>query len=70
MVQFNVVQPDSSKWTSQNSYDVVALLLRKLAVWSILINLDFDIYRYFGPLEAAYEPIDDDRYDMVQCGVA
>ncbi len=30
-IWYNVVQPDSSKGTSQISYDVVALLLRKLS---------------------------------------
>ncbi len=64
-IWYNVVQPDSSKWTSQISYDVVALLLRVLSDWAAPINFVTIAAKYNGPLEAAHEHIDDDRYYMV-----
>ena len=58
----------SPHWTSQSSYEAVALLLRALSVWAVLMSLYSIATEYNGPLTAAHKRIDDDRYDLVECG--
>ena len=60
----------SPYWTSHISYETVASLLRTSAVWAVLMCLHCITAEYNGSLEAAHAHIDDDRYDMVECGAA
>ncbi len=54
----------SSEWTSQISYESVALLQHAQAVCSVQMSFYSIAAKYNGPLEAAHAFIDDDRYDM------
>ncbi len=69
-IWLNVVLRASPNRTSQISYDAVASLLRMLADLAVLFSFPSIATEYNGPLEAAYAHIDDDRYDMVECGSA
>ncbi len=54
----------SSKWTSQISYESVALLQHAQAVCAVQMSFYSTAAKYNGPLEAAHAFIDNDRYDM------
>ncbi len=54
----------SSEWTSQISYESVALLQHAPADFEVQMSFYSIAAKYNGPLEAAHAFIDDDRYDM------
>ncbi len=66
----NVVLRASLNWTSQIRYDDVASHSNELSDRAALIYFGTIITSYDGPLEAAHARIDDEIYDMVQCGAA
>ena len=72
MIWLNVVQPASPNWTSQISYEAVSSPPIQVSyptehryITSLLLQISND-----GSLDAAHAHIDDDRYDMVECGAA
>ena len=69
-IWLNVVLPARSDWTSQISYEAVASLLRLQSVWATLMCFYSIVAKSNETLEAAHAHIDDDRYDMVECGAA
>ncbi len=60
----------SSEWTTQISYESVALLQHGPADFEVQMSFYSIAAKYNGPLEAAHALIDDDRYDMGLCGAA
>ena len=60
-IWLNVVQPASSNWTSQSSYEVVASLLLSQSVRAATMSLYHIAAEYNEPLEAAHARIDNDR---------
>ena len=66
----NVVLLAGPNWTSQISYEAVASLLLKQSVCAVLMYMHTITAEYNGPLEAAHSSIEDDRYDLVECGAA
>ena len=64
----NVVQPASSNWTSQSSYEAVASLLLTQSVRAATMSLYSIAAEYNEPLEAAHAHSDDDRCDSAECG--
>ena len=69
-IWLNVVLPARSDWTSQISYEAVASLLLLQSVWATLMCFYSITDKSNETLEAAHAHIDDDRYDMVECGAA
>ncbi len=61
-IWLNVVLPARSDWTSQISYDAVAMLLRPQSVWATLMRFYSIAAKSNETLEAAHAHIDDDRY--------
>ncbi len=55
---------------AQISHVVVASLLLTLSVCAVLMCFYSINTRYNGSLQVAHALIDDDRYDMVECGAA
>ncbi len=56
----NAVLSVSPNWTSQISYNVLALHIHKPSVWAVLTSFDIRMIMDIGPLKAAHAHIDDD----------
>ena len=69
-IWLNVMQPASSNWTSQSSYEVVASLLLTPSVRAATMSLSSIATEYNGPLKAAHAHSDDDCCDLAECGAA
>ncbi len=71
-IWLNVMLPARSRsdWTSQSSYEAEALPLRPQSVWATPMCFYRITAKSNETLEAAHAHIDDDRYDMVECGAA
>ncbi len=59
-----------SHLTSQISYKAQASLVLTQSVWSALMCSYSLPDECNGPLKEAHAHVDDDRYDMVECGAA
>ena len=57
-------------WTSQISYEDVALVVRELKVFEALMCFITIGTKYNAPLASVNGDTDDDRYDIVGCGAA
>ncbi len=69
-IWLNVVLPARSDWTSKSSYEAVALPLRPQSVRATLMYFYSIAAKSNETLQAAHAHIDDDRYDVVECGAA
>ena len=55
---------------TQIPYEAVTSLSCTTSIWAVLMWLYSIATEYNGPLEAAHAQIDDDRYDMIECGAS